>query len=209
MDLDLTTDWLAHAPLTPDERRAWQTCRTAVKELQAQNKALAEKIRQLEADQDNAPLLLTRTDFNREVARMLAFDERYGGTSSVLYLDIEGLGEAFGVLGSVRSQALLEKIGGALGDHVRKSDIVGRLAPDEFGVMLMRCPNDMAWRKGESLACVLEDLLARVQGLSAPLKVAYGAYTFGDKEDPASENEERALRKTLPPNREKEPRTQE
>ena len=69
---------------------------------------------------------------------------------------------------------------------VRTSDVVGRLAPDEFGVLLMRCDNPAAWRKGEQLAGVLYNALAEVHGCRLDVTISYGAYTFRDDEDLAT-----------------------
>ena len=151
--------------------------------------ALERRVRELENQvaASEAPVILPRPDFNREVARMLAFDERYGGTSSVLYLDIENLaamtthhGEAFAV-------DLMRQAGDLLFRNVRKSDIIGRLAPDEFGVLLVRCGNAEAWTKAQALSDKLAAALAALSGDGgiAP-QILYGAYTFREKEDVAA-----------------------
>jgi diguanylate cyclase (GGDEF)-like protein len=77
----------------------------------------------------------------------------------------------------------LREIGIILKRCVRGSDIVGRLAPDEFGVLLMRCDNASAWRKAEVLASDLQRALVEVHGCKIDIRVSYGAYTFRDNED--------------------------
>ena len=181
---DFSIDWLADAPLTSDQRRAWNMLRGELASAQARNQELQEKIRLFEQKQDNPePSILTRPDFNREVARMLAFDERYGGISSVLYFNFEQLDQTAVRYGRSVANAVLREIGITIMRGIRNSDIVGRLAPDEFGVLLMRCDNAAAWRKAEALAAQLQQALIEIQGCVLDIKISFGAYTFHDNED--------------------------
>jgi len=183
-NFDFSVDWLADAPLTPDQRRAWNTLRGELASQQAKNQELQDKIRQLEEKQDDLePTILNRPEFNREVARMLAFDERYGGMSSVLYFDFENLESMASRYGHSIASSALREIGATLARNVRSSDIIGRLAPDEFGILLMRCDNKDAWRKAEALAATLQKILTEVHGCRLDVKVSYGAYTFRDNEN--------------------------
>ena len=180
---DLSIDWLADAQLTSDQRRAWNMLRGELASAQARNQELLEKLKQAEQEPGTTSTILNRIDFNREVARMLAFDERYGGISSVLYFDFDKLGEENQQLGRTGMAEAIREIGDLLMRSVRGSDIVGRLAPDEFGVLLMRCDNASAWRKAESVAAKLQNALAKG---SFDIKVSYGAYTFRDNDDLAT-----------------------
>jgi diguanylate cyclase (GGDEF)-like protein len=183
-EFDFSFDWLADAPLTPDQRRAWNMLRGELASAQAKNQELQDKIRQFEVPQDAAePTILNRPEFNREVARMLAFDERYGGMSSVLYFDFEQLDEAATRYGRSVANAAIREIGLILIRSIRSSDIVGRLAPDEFGILLMRCDNEAAWRKAEALATTLQQALTEIHGCKLDVRVSFGAYTFRDNED--------------------------
>jgi diguanylate cyclase (GGDEF)-like protein len=114
---------------------------------------------------------------------MLAFDERYGGTSSVLYYDFENLDEITSRYGKSVANAALQEIGKILMRQVRSSDVVGRLAADEFGILLMRCANEEAWKKGKLVAQALQEKLVEVHGHKLELVISYGAYTFRDNED--------------------------
>jgi diguanylate cyclase (GGDEF)-like protein len=183
-NFDYSVDWLADASLTPDQRRAWNLIRGELATAQAKNQELAEKVKNLEAPKEEfEPTILNRPDFNREVARMLAFDERYGGMSSVLYFDFDRVEEAGERFGRSVANAALREIGRALRRCLRASDLIGRLAPDEFGVLLMRCDNAAAWRKAEMLAADLQTGLQEVHGCQVDIHVNYGAYTFRDNED--------------------------
>ena len=200
-EFDFSIDLLSDAPLTPDQRRAWNMLRGELASAPAKNQEFLERLRKVEQQQADAePTLLNRPDFNREVARMLAFDERYGGISSVLYFDFDKLEETAAKFGRAVTNAAIHEIGGIMLRGVRSSDIVGRLAPDEFGVLLMRCDNEAAWRKAETLAAQLQQALTEIQGCKLNIKVSFGAYTFRDNEDLATGLKE-AAQKLLQTNR--------
>ncbi len=183
---DLNKDILADAPLSPEQRHAWNAIRAELGTARAKIDDLEARIRLLERqpiEEDHS--ILTRPEFNREVARMLAFDERYGGISSVLYFDFERLEEVAGKHGKSVANAAIRQISDLLLKNVRNSDVVGRLAADEFGVLLMRCDNSFAWRKGEQLAGKLYEAVAEVHGCKLDVAISYGAYTFKDSQDVA------------------------
>jgi diguanylate cyclase (GGDEF)-like protein len=183
--LDPAVDWLADASLTPDQRQVWNQLRSEVIDSRAKILDLDKRIKLLQeqAPEEQGQSILTRPEFNREVARMLAFDERYGGTSSVLYYDFENLDEITARYGKSVANAALQEISKALMDHVRGSDVVGRLAADEFGVLLVRCDNASAWAKGKRLSAVLHEKLAEIHGHKINIDISYGAYTFRENED--------------------------
>ncbi len=181
-----TPDFLADAPLTPEQRQAWDKARAELNAMRGQVRELEKRLQELEhIASDDAAMILTRPEFNREVARMLAFDERYGGVSSVLYFDIENLGSITERFGKAVANAAVRELSDALVTQVRNSDIVGRLAGDEFGVLLIRCPNPEAWKKGKDLANSIMSRLAEVQGCAIEPQISYGAYTFGEDKDVA------------------------
>lgn len=180
---DFSVDPLANAALSGEERRAWNTLRSELASTRAKNQELLEKLRQFEDEEGKGSTVLNRIDFNREVARMLAFDERYGGISSILYFDFEGIDEVAAKHGRSIAEIAMQQIASILARGVRTSDIIGRLAPDEFGLLLMRCDNNFAWKKAETLAASLQTALANVQGCKVDIGISYGAYTFRDNEN--------------------------
>lgn len=182
---DPAIDWLADAALTPEQRHMWNQLRGELVDARDKLTDLDKKIKMLQRDgnDEHTQTVLTRPEFNREVARMLAFDERYGGTSSILYYDFENLDEVTARYGKSVANATLQEIGKALMKLVRGSDIVGRLAADEFGVLLARCNNTDAWKKGKIIAQALHDKLVEVHGHKIEIVISYGAYTFRENED--------------------------
>jgi diguanylate cyclase (GGDEF)-like protein len=192
--LDLNKDLLANAQLAPDQRQVWDSVRGELRDARAKIEDLEARIRLLEREPvDEEHSILTRPEFNREVARMLAFDERYGGISSILYFDFDHLEEVAGRHGKAVANATIRQIGDILMKHVRNSDVVGRLAPNEFGVLLVRCDNPSAWRKGESMSALLYDAISEMHGCKLDVTISYGAYTFRENEDVARGLKEAAL----------------
>lgn len=184
--LDLLTDFLADAPLTPEQRTIWRDLCAELVLARVRIQELETRLRILDRDVPEgtpAATLLTRPDFNREVARMLACDERYGTTSSVLYFNIENLGAIKDRHGSQLVEAAIRCIADTLVNQIRRSDVLGRLAPDEFGILLPRCNNENAWKKGEKVAVTLYDALCALWGPNLRPHISFGAYTFGEKED--------------------------
>lgn len=184
--IDLLTLQLANAPLTPQQHAVWRDlcaelvlARVRIQELETRLKVLEHQ----PAPDDPVHTILTRPEFNREVARMLAFDERYGGLSSVLYFDIENLDALAVRHGRPLVDAALKSVADTLMANIRQSDILGRLATEEFGVLLPRCDNADAWKKGEQIASALYDALAKIWGPGVQPNVTYGAYTFREKEE--------------------------
>jgi len=186
--IDLVNDPLATAKLTDEQRNVWELTRSELIIARERIDELEERLKTLEHTSHEGHFVqtvLTRPEFNREVARMLAFDERYGGSSSVLYIDVENLADIHKKDGRPVADNIIRAICDTLTRHIRSSDIVGRLATDEFGVLLARCDNDAAWKKGEALTDMLMDALEKVPGCTEKPVVNYGAYTFQENENVA------------------------
>lgn len=175
---------LAKAALSSEERHALTSLQKELHEARGHVRALEHRIGELESRLDEeAHPVLTRPEFNREVARMLACDERYGGTSSVLYFDIENLEALEKAHGKSGGASIIKQLTKTLAHHVRGSDIIGRLAVDEFGVLLTRCGNADAWKKAQNLTSAIVTHVREVDGTAIRLDISYGAYTFEGQAD--------------------------
>jgi diguanylate cyclase (GGDEF)-like protein len=187
--VDLLNDSLAEAPLTPEQRRVWDLTRAELIIARSRLEEMEVRIKVLEKHAPEDVIVhtvLTRPEFNREVARMLAFDERYGGLSSVLYFDIENLTDIIARDGREAANTIVRCVCDTFTKYVRSSDIIGRLAVDEFGVLLARCDNAATWKKGENLAALLYQELSKLPNTLPKTIISYGAYTFNENEDVAT-----------------------
>lgn len=179
-------DLLSNAQLSPEQREAIKALEGELSEARAQLKHMESKLAALEEQVASEHTILTRPEFNREVARMLAFDERYGGVSSVLYFDFASLSGLATRYGQPLASEAIRIISQSLSRYVRRSDIVGRLAADEFGVLLVRCNNENAWKKGRELAALLMVALEAIDNKKLGLDISFGAYTFREDENVAT-----------------------
>jgi diguanylate cyclase (GGDEF)-like protein len=178
--IDLAIDWLVDAQLSPEQRTAWNTMRAELVSARLTINDLERRVKAIEHHGGEMSTILTRPEFNREVARMLAFNDRYGGISSVVYINIENMDATAKRYGQAIIDACVREAGTTLMLNVRGSDVLGRLAGDEFGVLLSHCDNANAWRKGDQLAGLLQKAFNEMQGHQLELKVYFGAYTFKD-----------------------------
>ena len=138
------------------------------------------------ADQDSLLPILNRRAFVREMARIMAFAERYDLTTSLVYFDLDSLKAINDTDGHAAGDAALRHVAGLIAGNVRKSDIVGRLGGDEFGVILPKADQPLADKKARALAKLLAAHPFLWQGKMRSLTVAYGVHTFAKSDDPES-----------------------
>lgn len=142
-------------------------------EVQAQ----AAELRRL-SDEDPLLPVVNRRAFVRELARAMAAAARYRQPGSVLYLDVNNLKHINDSHGHAAGDAVLAVVADVLTRNVRKSDVVGRLGGDEFGIVLTRADMAVAHVKMQTLAAAIGSTAARWQGGEIPVSVAAGCYTF-------------------------------
>jgi diguanylate cyclase (GGDEF)-like protein len=144
--------------------------------LRAELAALRARLAEAEglADRDALTPLLNRRAFVRELARMLAAVERYGGQASLVYFDLDGLKALNDRFGHAAGDAALRTVAGELIGNVRASDAAGRMGGDEFAVILTQTNGFQAEAKAEALAAAIA--AAPVEGLPpvVRLQVSWG-----------------------------------
>ena len=176
---------LSEADLTPKVRQALDLLMTEVQRMREELSQARHRINYLEklADEDALVPVANRRAFVREMTRVVAYSERYGASSSVLYFDINGFKEINDRFGHVAGDAALRQIAEILAENVRESDIVGRLGGDEFGVILAQADAEAAAEKATSLSAMIAATPFEWEGNKLSLSVSYGAYSFSGKED--------------------------
>ncbi|MBO6782185.1 MAG: GGDEF domain-containing protein [Alphaproteobacteria bacterium] len=159
-----------------------------MKEVQRMREELSQarnRINYLEklADEDTLVPVANRRAFVREMSRMMAYAERYGAETSVLYFDIDGFKDINDGHGHAAGDAALQHVATLLAENIRESDLVGRLGGDEFGVILAQAGGDSAQEKAASLSALIEGTPFVWEGQQLPLAVSFGAHTFSGGED--------------------------
>ena len=115
---------------------------------------------------------------------MVAFADRYGTPSSVLYFDLNGLKGINDRWGHAAGDAALAHVADVLLRNTRGSDVVGRLGGDEFGVILVQADDAAATAKAAELAAAIADSPLDWQGQTLNLSTAVGSFAF-DGGEPA------------------------
>jgi diguanylate cyclase (GGDEF)-like protein len=115
------------------------------------------RVGELEARADIDPLLdiLNRRGFERELKRALAHVKRYGTQAVLMFVDLDGFKAINDRYGHGAGDLLLKAVARELIDHVRASDIVGRIGGDEFGVLLWRLEGPQATAKARQLEAMI------------------------------------------------------
>ena len=138
------------------------------------------------ADQDHLLPVLNRRAFVRELTRHIAFSARYGMPASLLYFDLDGFKRVNDTYGHAGGDAVLTHFAQTLTQHVRESDVVGRLGGDEFGIVLAHAGHEQADKKAQSLLETLRECPTIFNGHALPVGVSYGAFELRVGEDAES-----------------------
>jgi diguanylate cyclase (GGDEF)-like protein len=111
------------------------------------------RLRELEARAELDPLteVFNRRGFERELKRVMAYVERYGGSVALVYLDLDDFKPVNDRYGHAAGDVVLRAIASALTRCVRASDAVARLGGDEFVLLLWNLSERAALTKAESL----------------------------------------------------------
>jgi diguanylate cyclase (GGDEF)-like protein/PAS domain S-box-containing protein len=89
-----------------------------------------------QADHDPLTGLRNRRAFERELERHLAHVDRYGPRGAAILLDVDHFKTINDTLGHSAGDELIVRVGHALRDRLRDSDVLARLGGDEFAILL-------------------------------------------------------------------------
>ena len=188
---------IPEAEFTPRVRDAVMTLMEQVRSLRRELEQVRARLEAAErsADQDQLLPLLNRRAFMREVTRSIGMAARYGTPSSLLYFDLDGFKRVNDTYGHAAGDAVLAHFSRTLLDHVRDSDVVGRLGGDEFGVILSHANQVIAHRKSASLAETLTATPAQWEGRAIPVGFSYGTFELisGENADSAVARADEAM----------------
>lgn len=179
---------IPEAELTPKVRDALMTLMGEVDQLRRELQSVKGRLErtQQEADTDTLVPVLNRRAFVRELSRMISFSERYGTPASLVFIDLNNFKAVNDTYGHAAGDAVLEYVARQLVEHVRESDVVGRIGGDEFAVILAQAPEADAIEKAERLMHLIADKPLKVGGAMIPISVSPGAVAFRPGEDAAA-----------------------
>lgn len=110
------------------------------------------------ADRDTLCPIFNRRAFERELSREISLAERYGTPLCLIFIDLDRFKQINDRFGHATGDQVIQHVAETLVEHVRQSDIVGRLGGDEFGIALTHA--DLA--DGQSKAARLESIISAV-----------------------------------------------
>ena len=171
---------IPEAEVTPKVRAAIMNLMAEVERLRRDMQQKEARIAHLEqlADQDPLTPVANRRAFVRELTRMMAFADRYDTVSSMIYFDLNALKPVNDTYGHAAGDAVIAYVARVLVQHVRDSDVVGRLGGDEFGVLLPYTDESGVIEKATTLAAAVAAQPVDWNGVQIPCSVSWGVHTF-------------------------------
>jgi diguanylate cyclase (GGDEF)-like protein len=149
--------------------------------------ALKARIAELERQvvTDSLTPVYNRRFFISELDRWCWRAHRYGGRYGLLYCDVDNLKQVNDQFGHAAGDAVLIAVAIALGDSVRKSDIVARIGGDEFAILLDNILPGQLPDKTESIRKMLGALAVPAIAADFRVSASIGACPIGQKSRPA------------------------
>ena len=117
---------------------------------------------------------------------MMSYVERYGGTASLIYIDLDDFKAINDVHGHAAGDAVLRAVTELLLENTRQSDLVARLGGDEFAVLLMQTPLAAAKPKAASLLDLIKQLEVVFEDKTLRLSASAGTASLEEGSDGAS-----------------------
>lgn len=179
---------IPEAELTPRVRDALMSIMAEVESLRREMDEVRLRLRDAEDLADRDPLIpvLNRRAFLRELSRAIAHGRRYKEFAGLAFFDIDDFKRVNDTYGHAAGDTALRHLVEVLSEHVRESDIVGRLGGDEFGVILAHTDEKTAQTKAEALAKFIADNPLILNGTKIPLSISVGAIAFTGDDEPQS-----------------------
>jgi diguanylate cyclase (GGDEF)-like protein len=159
-----------------------------VKQLQEEVRTLTSRVRQLTklAYEDSLVELPNRRSFLSQLDRVIALVQRYAVTASMIFVDVDGLKRINDRFGHRAGDDVLIEIAKLLSREVRTSDLVARLAGDEFGILLP-CTNELsAWHLAVRVVEAVADSEMILSNTRQKLSVAVGVAEVTPDDTPQS-----------------------
>jgi diguanylate cyclase (GGDEF)-like protein len=142
-------------------------------------RAFLEKVWEIEevsqrARTDALTGLANRRHFDEQLRRVLAETDRFGGTSSLIVVDIDDFKKVNDTYGHEAGDAVLRQVGKILGDGVRAVDICARYGGEEMTILLPQTPIAGASELAERLRSAIADRAVLFEGTPIRVTASFG-----------------------------------
>ena len=171
--LDDRLIWLEFSVSTLEEHDQAHTHGIVQVQDVTERKRAEEQLRYV-ADHDSLTGLVNRRRFRQELDSHLALLRRYGGEGALLVIDVDRLKTINDTRGHGAGDLVLGRIAEVMRTRMRSTDVIGRLAGDEFAVLLPSVDADHA-------AKLAKELIARLAAeeiAGANVSVSIGVAPF-------------------------------
>jgi diguanylate cyclase (GGDEF)-like protein len=148
-----------------------------------ERKRFEEQLRYI-ADHDSLTGLVNRRRFREEFETQLALQGRYGGEGALLLVDVDRLKAINDSRGHGAGDLVLRRVAEVLRSRMRSTDVVARLAGDEFAVLLPSVAAEQAVVLGEELIARLAD--EEIEGWNISISVGVAPFAAEPGQEPGT-----------------------
>jgi diguanylate cyclase (GGDEF)-like protein/PAS domain S-box-containing protein len=131
----------------------------------------------VQAMHDEHTRLLRRAELIKRLWRLLQ-DKGDGESQAFMYLDLDNFKSVNDTAGHAAGDLAIREIASLLKDVVRGRDTLARLGGDEFGLLLERCPAELARQRAMQLHQAVETYVLRWKGETFRLGISIGLAIF-------------------------------
>lgn len=139
------------------------------------------------ADHDPLTGLINRRRFQEKIEEQIAYNQRYQGTGALLFMDLDQFKYVNDTYGHHTGDEYLRQVSHHLRSALRKTDTIGRLGGDEFGILLPKVDESRAARVCEGLLKYLNSHEFIHEGRRTPFTASIGVAMFPSHGDKAGE----------------------
>jgi len=173
------------APRNASAAAADATVKATIRGLRSKLREALLRVSELEAAADTDFLLdiPNRRGFERELARAIAYMNRYRASGALIVLDVDRLKPINDSFGHAAGDEVLKAIVATLTRQVRASDVVGRLGGDEFALLLWNLNETDAKAKAASFEQAIDELSFVFRGQQVTAGASAGVALLGPHSD--------------------------